>query len=143
MDGIDSQILESLRHNARMSAAAIARQVNLSVPAVLERMKKLRDGGVISSYTVRVDRPKTGLRLLAFVSVRLTGSADIAAFREQAAAFPCVLECHHIAGEYDYLLKVAVQDTAALERFLSEQLKRIGGVSGTNTQIVLATLKEE
>lgn len=143
MDSTDTQILSLLRQNARLSAAAIARQVNLSVPAVLERMKKLRISGVIGGYTIRVDRPKTGLRLLAFVAVRLAGNADIGAFRALATAFPCVLECHHIAGEYDYLLKVAAEDTAALERFLSNELKRIGGVSGTNTQIVLATLKEE
>ncbi len=143
MDSTDAMILALLRRNARMSASAIARQVNLSVPAVLERMKKLHEGGVIGGYTVRVNRPKTGLRLLAFVSVRLAGSDSIAAFRDQVTAYPCVLECHHIAGEYDYLLKVAVEDTAALETFLSEQLKRISGVAGTNTQIVLATLKEE
>ena len=84
-----------------------------------------------------------GLSLLAFVSVRVDGTANIQGFRDTVIKFSCVLECHHMAGEYDYLLKVAVKDTAALEHFLTGQLKTTQGVAGTNTQIVLATMKEE
>lgn len=143
MDKTDELILNVLKVNARASAAAIGKQVNLSVPAVLERMKKLALSGVIEGYTVRINRQKIGGKLLAFVFVRLDGNSQIQSFREQAVCFTCVLECHHIAGEYDYLLKVALEDTAALERFLSNDLKAISGVAETNTQIVLATLKEE
>lgn len=143
MDKTDELILNALKVNARASAAAIGKQVNLSVPAVLERMKKLALSGVIEGYTVRINRQKIGGKLLAFVFVRLDGNSQIQSFREQAVCFTCVLECHHIAGEYDYLLKVALEDTAALERFLSNDLKAISGVAETNTQIVLATLKEE
>ncbi len=143
MDAMDTQILGMLKENARLPAATIARQVNLSVPAVLERMKKLTQSGVIERFTAKLSRRQLGLALLAFVMVRLSASAHIDAFRQCAATFPCVLECHHIAGEYDYLLKVTAPDTAALERFLTDELKQIEGVAGTNTLIVLATLKEE
>mgnify|MGYP003611707223 CR=1 FL=1 len=143
MDLLDTQILSALQANSRLSASAIAGQVNLSVPAVLERMKKLRAAGVIERYTVRINRKAVGLKLLAFVFVRLDGSGSIGGFRDQIIGFASVLECHHIAGAYDYVLKIAVEDTDELEKFLSAQLKRIGGVAETNTQIVLATLKEE
>ena len=143
MDMIDRHILDLLEQNARLPAAAIARRVRLSVPAVLERMKKLTQSGVIQRFTVKPGRKQAGLALLAFVMVRLEASAQIEAFRQQAALLPLVLECHHIAGEYDYLLKVAAPDTAALEAFLTENLKQIDGVAGTNTLIVLTTLKEE
>ena len=143
MDAMDNAILQALKENARASASAIGKRVNLSVPAVLERLKKLTDSGMIEGYTARISRAKMGLSLLAFVSVRVDGTANIQGFRDTVVRFPCVLECHHMAGEYDYLLKVAVKDTAALEHFLTGQLKTTQGVAGTNTQIVLATMKEE
>jgi len=143
LDTIDTQMLTILRENARTSAAAIARQVNLSVPAVLERIRKLTQSGIVERFTTKLNRKRAGLTLLAFIQVRLTASTSADTFRRSAVAFACVLECHHIAGEYDYLLKVAVEDTAALERFLTDELKRVDSVAGTNTLIVLATLKEE
>ena len=142
MDATDLGILEALRQNGRASAAAIGKRVGLSLPAVRERMKKLELAGVIQGYTVRIGRSAMGLSLLAFVLVRLAGSADTEGFRVAAANFPCVVECHHLAGAYDYLLKVALEETHALERFLTDQLKRAPRVAETNTMIVLATLKE-
>jgi Lrp/AsnC family leucine-responsive transcriptional regulator len=142
VDAIDTKIIDELKDNARLPASAIAKKVNLSVPAVLERMKKLSQNGVIERYTVRLNRKTMGCALLAFVMVRLNAGAEIQAFRAHILSYPCVLECHHIAGEYDYLLKVATSDTDALERFLTDELKKLEGVAGTNTQIVLTTLKE-
>lgn len=143
MDLTDQAILEALKHNGRASAAAIGKSVNLSVPAVLERMRKLTQSGIIQGYTVRINRQKTGQKLLAFVFVRLNGSSDTDAFRQQVAGYSCVLESHHITGGYDYLLKVCAEDTAALESFLTERLKASGVIAETNTMIVLATQKEE
>lgn len=143
MDAIDMQILGVLKENARLPAAAIARKVNLSVPAVLERIKKLTQSGAIERFTAKLSHKHLGFALLAFVLVRLSASTHIEVFRQRAVQFTCVLECHHIAGEYDYLLKVAAPDTAALEHFLTDELKRVEGVDGTNTLIVLTTLKEE
>ncbi len=142
MDAMDGAILGALKENGRASASVIGKKVNLSVPAVLERIKKLTHAGVIEGYTVKVSRAKAGLGLLAFVFVRLHGKESIQPFRSAAVQFACVLECHHMAGEYDYLLKVAVADTAALEQFLTGELKAVKGVAGTNTMIVLATMKE-
>jgi len=142
LDHIDQQILEELKQNGRASAAWLGKKVALSVPAVLERIRKLTQSGIILGYSAHIDRSKLGYKLLAFIFVRLDSSAEICHFREAVVCFPQVLECHHIAGEYDYLLKVTVEDTAALEHFLTDTLKTIPGVTQTNTQIVLATLKE-
>lgn len=143
MDSMDDAIIKMLKENGRASASAIAKRVNLSVPAVLDRIRKLSQAGIIEGYTVKLNRANTGRRLLAFVFVRVCGNECIQIFRELVVQFDCVLECHHMAGEYDYLLKVSVADTAELEHFLASRLKTIKGVAETNTMIALATLKEE
>lgn len=143
MDTIDTAILEVLKENGRASASEISRRVRLSVPAVAERIKKLEQSGIIRQYTVKIDRYQTGQRLMAFVFVNINRTEHIDNFRSQIVQYPCVLECHHVAGAYDYLLKVALEDTQALESFLSGILKKIDGVSSSNTIITLATLKEE
>jgi Lrp/AsnC family leucine-responsive transcriptional regulator len=90
-----------------------------------------------------VNRAAAGYHLLAMMFVSIDKTEQIDNFRKQIVAFPQVLECHHIAGEYDYLLKLLLRDTAELEHFLSRQLKSIPGVARTNTQIILSSLKEE
>ena len=143
MDSIDLGILETLQANGRATAASIGQKVGITVPAVLERMKKLTRNGIILQYTIRVNRPKLGRGLLAFVYVQLDHPRYVTTFRQQVIGYACVLECHHIAGAYDYLLKVAVENTTTLEQFLTGQLKTLAGVAQTNTQIVLTTLKEQ
>lgn len=142
MDTVDRTILALLKDNGRLTYSDLGRQVHLSVPAVAERVRRLESSGVIDSYTVRINRSKLNCGMLSFVMVTIERPGQIDDFREKVVEFAEVLECHHIAGEYDYLLKVAVADTAALERFLSVSLKKIEGVVKTNTLIVLSTLKE-
>lgn len=142
MDAIDTSILAILKGNGRASASEISKKVRLSVPAVAERIRKLEQNGIIKQYTVKIDH-QSGERLLAFVFVNIDRTDHIDNFRKQIVRHPCVLECHHIAGAYDYLLKIALPDTQALESFLSGTLKKIEGVSNSNTIITLTTLKEE
>lgn len=142
MDDVDRGLVACLTENGRVTASDAAKRVGLSLPAVAERIRKLEDAGVILGYTARVDRRKLGLGLLAFVFVDLDRPEHIEAFRQAVVGRPEVWECHHLAGEADYLLKVAVEDTAALEVFLSDGLKRLPGVVKTNTLIALSTLKE-
>lgn len=84
-----------------------------------------------------------GYKLLAIIFLNIDYTANIQQFRESIVQFSEVMECHHMAGEYDYMLKVLVEDTAQLEVFLSEKLKSIRGVQTSNTLIVLSTLKEK
>lgn len=142
MDMIDQSILDCLKANGRATASEIGRVVSLSVPAVSERIRKLEQSGVIEGYTVRINRHKTGHRLLAFVMVGIGRNEYTEGFKTAVVKFEEVLECHHIAGEYDYLLKTCTEDTQALDSFLSN-LKKIRGVSRTNTAIALSSLKEE
>ncbi len=142
MNRTDEKILKALQEDGRATASGISGSVHLSVPAVAERIRKMENAGVIRGYTVRLDRGKRGYRLLALVFIGLESARDIPVFTKAAVEYPEVLECHHIAGEYDYLLKVLLEDTDALEAFLSKKLKRLPGVRKTNTLIVLSTLKE-
>lgn len=141
MDHIDLAILNLLDQNGRTSVSEISRSVNLSTPAVSERIRKLEETGIIEQFTVKLNHNKMNLKLTAFVFVTLKGGASISQFRESMLSFPEVLECHHIAGEYDYLLKVLLQDTQELEQFISKRLKGIFSVQKTNTLINLTTVK--
>lgn len=143
MDAMDEAILKELKQNARASASEIGRRVKLSTPAVAERIRKMEASGLIERYTVKLNRARTGKPLLAFILVGLGGTEPIHGFREAVTRQPCVLECHHVAGAHDYLLKVAAEDMQGLETFISKTLKTIPGVASTNTMISLLTLKEE
>ncbi|GED69205.1 AsnC family transcriptional regulator [Brevibacillus reuszeri] len=143
MDRIDEQIMQLLKENSRITSSEISKQVHLSVPAVSERIRKLEDCGIIDQFTIKINREQLGLHLIAFIMVELEKTEHIAGFRETILQTDSVLECHHLAGSYDYLLKVAVKGTAELEWLISDKLKRIEGVSKTNTMIALSTMKEE
>lgn len=143
MDAMDEKIVRELSRNGRATASDISRRVSLSVPAVAERIRKLDENGVIEQYTVKVNRAKANWKLMAFVSVRIASTEQVENFRTSVVRFPEVLECHHVAGPYDYLLKVLVEDTFALEEFLTNALKKIPGVLSSDTTVVLSTLKEK
>ena len=129
MDNIDTAILYCLKENGRVTASEISKKVKLSIPAVAERIRKLEQNSIIQKYTIKLDRWQTGQKLLAFIFVNIDKTEHINAFRSQITVLPGVLECHHLAG--------------ALESFLTNKLKKITGVSSSNTFITLATLKEE
>lgn len=143
MDSIDINILNVLKENSRMSTSEISKKVNLSVPAVAERIRKMQEAGIIEKFTIKLNREKMNYKLLAFICINIDRTENIQNFRKAIVQHNCVLECHHIAGEYDYLLKVLVEDTKALEYLLSDTLKKIKGVINSNTIISLSTLKED
>lgn len=143
MDTIDYKIIKHLKSNARVQISDISKKVNLSIPAVSERIRKLEEFGIIEKYTVKINREKMNYRLLAFIFVNIEKTEYIEEFRNSIIKFNTVLECHHLAGEYDYILKVVLRDTKDLEDFISNTLKKINGVHKTNTIISLSSLKEE
>ncbi|MBY9081761.1 Lrp/AsnC family transcriptional regulator [Paenibacillus sp. HN-1] len=142
MDDIDRSILEALKANSRITVSDISKQVMLSVPAVTERIRKMDESGLIEGYSIKINRAKSGYNLLAFVLVVIDRTEQIPAFRSFVMESGEVLECHHLAGEYDYLLKVLVKDTEELETFLTRTLKSVPGVIRSNTMISLSSLKE-
>ncbi|MDN5205111.1 Lrp/AsnC family transcriptional regulator [Fulvivirgaceae bacterium BMA10] len=142
MDKIDRKILNELSTNARISGAEIARKVHLSVPAVTERLRKLDKSGIIDRYTIRFNRESLGFNVLAFIKVWLDHT-KVDQTKERLLAMSEVLECHHIAGEYDLLLKILVKNTTQLEDLLTKKIKNDPAITRTSTTIVLSTYKEE
>ncbi len=102
MDSIDRKIIELLKMNSRITSSEISRQIHLSVPAVSERIRKLEEGGIIQRFTVKLNREKSGILLVAFIMVQLEKPEHIPVFKELVLKDTRVLECHHIAGGYDY-----------------------------------------
>ncbi|MGX9758430.1 Lrp/AsnC family transcriptional regulator [Clostridioides difficile] len=143
IDEIDLKIINSLKKNSRASTSEISRQVNLSIPAVSERIKKIEQSNIIQKYTIQINRKKTKYKLLAFVLINTDLSKSIEEFKKTMLEYDTVLECHHISGEYDYLIKVLAEDTNELEEFISITLKKVRGIQKANTTIVLSTIKEE
>lgn len=143
MDLIDKKILRLLKDNSRVTTSEISKKVNLSIPAVAERIRKMDESNIIESYTIKLNREKMNYKTLAFIFVNIDKTDNIDFFRKKIVQNACVLECHHVVGQYDYLLKVIVEDVKSLEYFLSNVLKKIRGVINTNTIISLLTIKEE
>jgi Lrp/AsnC family transcriptional regulator, leucine-responsive regulatory protein len=140
INDIDNQILNIIQQDARISNVEIARQVGLAPSAVLERVKKLEERGIIRGYATELDAAQIGFGLTAFVAVRTN---DCCAETDKfLAAIPEVLEVHDVAGEDSYLLKVRVKNTEDLARLLRERLKNVPNIASTKTTIVLQTIKE-
>jgi len=142
IDGTDRTILMMLQENARVSNAEIARQVEMAPSAVLERIRKLEDRGVIKGYAAHLDPRALGQGLLAYVLVRTDCGAWQAETAAKIAAIPEVQEVHHVAGEDCFLVKVRTRDTAALGSLLRDRVSAIEAVRSTRTTIVLDTVKE-
>lgn len=140
IDDIDKQILSIVQNDGRISNAEIARQVNLAASAVLERIRKLEERGVIKGYSATVDPKAVGFGLTAFVSVRTSDCGD--GTDELLAQIPEVLEVHDVAGEDSYLLKVRASSPEDLAVLLREKLRSIPTVVTTRTTVVLQTVKE-
>jgi len=143
LDKLDTEILEILQTEGRISNAELARRVNLSPPATLVRIRRLEESGYIQRYVTLLDRQQAGYDLLCFVrvSLQLHDVEQVMGFREAVQQLPEVLECHHVTGDYDYLLKVVAQNTRDLENFLLHQLTPIPGVARIYTSLVLNEVK--
>lgn len=145
LDKADLTILREVRKNGRISNNELARRINLSQPAAHSRLKRLQSAGVIRGFTARLDYEKLGYELICFFQTRLRDHAeeDIERFESQVAAFPEVLECHYLTGEWDYLIKAMFQSRRDLERFLRNRLSTIPGISQIITSLVLSEIKTD
>lgn len=142
LDSLDMKILGQLMQQARITWAELAAHLGLSAPAAADRVRKLEERGVIQGYLTKVDADSLGYDLTAFIAVTLEHPRDRGGFLAQVHALPEIQECHHIAGEGDYLLKVRCRGTRGLERLITDALKEIPGVMQTRSTIVLSTVKE-
>ena len=148
IDEIDARILDLLQADGRMSNAAIAEQVGLTTSTVFERIKKMEKRGIIQRYVAIVDPGLLGKSITAFIRL-IIGTApgeDYAACKQdfvaQCLAEPDILECHSVAGEECYLLKVRVANTGELEKLL-ERIRTYAMVTRSTSSIVMSTFKED
>jgi len=141
LDRIDTRLLELLQSDGRRSFADLGAEVGLSAPSVHERVKKLEARGVIAGYTAVVDAAAAGYPLLAFVWLTQAPGTAGADLTGQFATIAEIEECHHIAGEADYLLKVRARDTADLERVILA-LQTTQHVFTTETSVVFSSAFE-
>lgn len=143
LDDLDKHILEILQSNGRINNAELARRINLSPPATHARVKRLETHGYIETYTAILNRDRAGYDMLCFIHVTLQTHQpeDVARFREAILQMPEVLECHHVTGEFDYLLRVVIHNRSDLERFVVHRLTPIPGLGRIYTSLVLSEIK--
>jgi Lrp/AsnC family leucine-responsive transcriptional regulator len=142
IDVVDNKILAELQRDDRQSLAEIGRCVGLAPSSLAERIKKLTQSGVITGFHAHVSAEALGLDLLAFIFVGWTDPATEAPFLARVAEEPAILECHHVTGAWNYLMKVRVRATRDLEGFLSDVVKSVPGLLRTESLIVLSSAKE-
>jgi Lrp/AsnC family leucine-responsive transcriptional regulator len=143
LDETDEALLRMLQADGRTTNAELARRLALSPPSVLQRVRKLEDSGVIQGYTAKLDPEKLGfaLTVVAMVSLALHQDQPIHNFREKVSQFPEVLECLHVSGDYDFMLRIVARDVHDYERFVSERLSAIKGIGKIHSCFVLGVGK--
>ncbi|HYW09317.1 MAG TPA: Lrp/AsnC family transcriptional regulator [Longimicrobium sp.] len=142
IDETDLRIVRSLQENARTSNAEIARRLGMAPSAILERVRKLEERGVIQGYAATVNPEALGLGLTAFIFVRSSERVGQPDTSRALAAMPEVQEVHHVAGEDCFLVKVRVANARALGALLSDKFGTIDTIVSTRSTIVMETVKE-
>ncbi|WP_341224332.1 Lrp/AsnC family transcriptional regulator [uncultured Arcticibacterium sp.] len=143
LDVIDHKLLEILQRNGKITNAQLSKDVGLSPAPTLERVKKLEQSGIIESYHAQVNRQKVGLGVITFVQVTLKGHQKtiIDAFVNKINSVPEIIECHHVTGSCDFLLKVIAQDITNYQELIMDTINEIDVVSSTQTMVILQTIK--
>ncbi|HTT43343.1 MAG TPA: Lrp/AsnC ligand binding domain-containing protein [Steroidobacteraceae bacterium] len=143
LDRIDRLLLARLQQDGRTPIAQLAREVHLTVTPTLERVRRLEAAGYIEGYFARLSPARLGLGLLAYVEVSLDRTTPDAfeRFKQVMLAHDEVMECHMVAGGFDYLLKVRVPDMESYRRFLGDRIASVRGVQQTHTYFVMEEVK--
>ena len=144
IDDIDKKILEILQSRAKITNAKLSEEIGLSPAPTLERVKKLENMGVITSYHAKLDTEKIGLGVTTFVLATLSGHnrANIEGFIKEINKIPEVIECHHITGAGDFILKVISKDIASYQKLMLEKVSDIKQVDNMQSMVVLSTFKD-
>ncbi len=143
IDAIDLRLLAELQHDGSLSNVELARRVHLSPSPCLARVKALEAAGVISRYVALVNASKLGLGLNVFIniSLRTQSKEALAMFEGRMAEYEEVMECYLMTGDSDYLIRVAVPDMAALERFILDKRSPIEGVEKIRSSFALKQVR--
>jgi len=143
LDQIDRNILRVLQHDGRITNQDLAAQSGISASACFDRLRKLRDQGYVSGFVALLDPQKLDHALLVFIEVMLdrTSNNVFEQFAAEVQNMPEILECHMVAGGFDYLLKARVENMAAYRAFLGNSLTHLTGIRETRTFAVLEEVK--
>ena len=143
LDAIDRKILHALQADGRATNVELAAQVHLSAPQCYRRVRALEEGGVIRGYAAQVVAEALGLAVSAYVSVSIAGDqfGRVREIEAQIRAYPEILECQSVSGDYDYLLKVVARDLKSLSTFLTDRLMQVPGIDDVRSMICLEEIK--
>lgn len=143
LDPTDKKILALLQKEGRITNAKLAQTVGLSPPAVLERVRRLENSGIIEKYVAILNREQSGFNIQTIVMVCLSHHqiSSLQNVKERLTEMDEVMECHQLTGEVDFLLKVVVKDMASYTDFVNNKLSGIPGIQNVKTSFILETLK--
>jgi DNA-binding Lrp family transcriptional regulator len=144
IDQTDRKILEILQANAKITNAQLSKEIGLSPAPTLERVKKLENSGVIKSYHAKLDTGNIGLGVNTFVMVTLKGhnKKNIDLFLDEINRIDDVIECHHITGSGDFILRVIAKDITSYQKLMLEKVSEIEVVDSLQSMIILSTFKD-
>lgn len=145
LDDTDIRILDILQREGRITNSALAKEIQISPPPTLERVKKLEKNGLIKKYVALLDPNALGIGTHTFVEVSLRRHTKeaVTEFIETTQKIDEIMECHHVTGDADFLLKIAVKDIPAYEDLVLRTLTSLPHVSNLKTMVVLSTFKDE
>jgi Lrp/AsnC family leucine-responsive transcriptional regulator len=143
LDVIDRKLINLLQKDSKQTTKQLSLQLDLSVTAVYERVKKLEKGGVISKYVALIDNKKIGKSFLVFCHVKLIQHSReyLSVFEREILKLDEVAECFHIAGDYDYLLKIYVKDMEEYREFMVNKLTTIKHIGSTQSSFTIGEVK--
>ena len=143
LDQIDRKILQILQSNGKITNAQLSKEIGLSPAPTLERVKKLENAGVIASYHAVVAPEQVGLGVTTYVQVSLVSNkkAVIDAFVKRINAIENVVECHHLTGASDFLLKITAEDINEYHKLMLEEMSEISEIERMQSMVVLSTFK--
>lgn len=142
-DAIDTKLLELLQIDCKQTNKELSNKLNLSITAVYERIKKLENNGVIDKYVALINKEKIDKAFVAFCHIKLMQHSQdfVTKFEREVIKIEEVVECYHISGDYDYLLKVHVKDMEAFREFMVKRLTTINHIGSTHSMFMINEVK--
>ena len=145
LDEIDLRILRDLQENGKITNVELARRVGISAPPCLRRVRALEEAGFITGYHAEVEPAKLGYNVTVFAQVGLDSQSEseLSAFEELVRSWPEVRDCHKLAGEADFILRIVAQDWETYQKFVTEKLTPAPNVANVNSALTLRASKHE
>lgn len=142
-DQLDNRLLNLLQSDSKMTNKELSNKLGLSVTAVYERVKKLEKAGVIRKYVAVLDKTKVDKSFVAFCHIKLIQHSQdfVVRFEREVSKLEEVMECYHISGDYDYLLKILVEDISAYRDFMVKKLTTIDHIGSTHSMFMINEVK--